>query len=136
MPIVSVSRHTGNIIEGDDGVVYAKFRLLMSEAQQHKVKVHIKTLSANLSDWATPGVDFEPLNRDFVFKPGKIQKVVKVAVNGDTFFEADETLGIEISNVRGAELTPERLDRNEYIDIVNDDLAQALNQSHESWEFL
>ena len=122
MPIASISSLTGNIAEGDDGVRYAKFRVDLTEPASGKVKFHIETKSTSLSDWATPGEDFGALDRDFRIAAGKTHKIIKVPVYGDTEFEAEETFGVSLSNVRGAEITPERLDQVAYIDIGNDDI--------------
>lgn len=113
------------VTEGDDGITYARFRVQLSEVADHRVRVWAETSSLSLSDWATPGVDFESVGQTLTFRPGQTSRTVKVAIVGDEIFEADETFKFEISNARGAELHPDTSKHRAYAQITNDDLSFA-----------
>ncbi len=109
------------VTEGDDGETYARFRVGLTEASDSNVKVRVTASSISASDWATPGVDFEPLDRDITFRAGQTSKVVKVKIYGDTLYEADEPFKFSISNARGAELHLDTGKLSTFAQITNDD---------------
>jgi hypothetical protein len=60
------------VTEGDDGITYARFRVQLSEVADHRVRLWAETSSLALSDWATPGVDFESVGRTLTLGRGTV----------------------------------------------------------------
>jgi Calx-beta domain len=123
LPYVHLDQAYIYFTEGDAGTDVIRFKILLSSPSDEVVKVRATTSSTSLSDWATPGVDFETFDKMVKFNPGQTSKTVKVTVFGDTKFEADEPFKLELNDPRGAVLHPDRSKTYAYAEITNDDSA-------------
>jgi chitinase len=88
------------VVEGDSGTVPLTFTLTLSEPSADPVTV----------DYATDNVDphtigdFVPAEGTVTFAPGETTRPLTVLVNGDTLFETNEVVIVQLSNVTNATL--------------------------------
>ena len=83
--------------EGDGGTSALVFTLKLDEAPTEALTVNYETLTTGT---ATPNGDFLPTAGTVVFAAGQTTATVLVAVNGDTAFEANETIRVKFSGAR------------------------------------
>ena len=109
------------ITEGNAGTKALTFTLTLDRAPTEAVTVNYRTLSTGS---ATPGEDFGIAAGTVTFAAGQRTATVSVAVNGDTVFEPNQTVKVELS---GASLsgTVEATGT-----ITNDDIDPALNPAN------
>ncbi len=101
------------VTEGDSGVTDAIFTVSLSPASSQTVTVDYATAD----DLANAGSDYTAANGTLTFDPGVTSRTVSVAVNGDTFFEGNETFNFILSNVNLGAL----FDANGVGQILDDD---------------
>jgi chitinase len=113
MPTVSVA--DARVVEGNSGVRLLSFVVTLSSPATGTVSVRFRTVGRT----ATAGSDFVMTSGQLRFARGASSQTVQVTVRGDQAFEADETLTLELFDVRGI-----TLGRAAGIGtIVNDDVA-------------
>jgi parallel beta-helix repeat protein len=82
-----------HVTEGNSGTVNATFNVALSPAP---------TAPASVAWTTNPGTagaaDFAAANGTLNFAAGETQKTITVAINGDTFYEPDETFTVALSN--------------------------------------
>ena len=83
------------ILEGNAGVATARFTVSLSSALASPVTVAYGTADAS----AKAGSDYTAAAETVTFAPGETQKVIDVALNGDTTYENDETFLVRLSDV-------------------------------------
>jgi len=83
-----------SIQEGDTGTKTANFAVNLSKASGKQISAQYATAD----NTASAGTDYVATEGLLTFQPGETQKVVAVQVNSDTFFEADETFFINLTN--------------------------------------
>ena len=95
-PVVRVQG--GEVREGDSGVVDSFFDVFVEVDPRfiYPVQVDYTTVDGT----ATAGSDYQAASGTLVFQPGETQKRVRVAVIGDTAFEADETFSLQLGNLQ------------------------------------
>jgi len=93
-PPPTVSIGDVSIQEGDAGTKIANVAVNLSKASGKQIGVQYATAD----NTASAGTDYVATGGSLTFQPGETQKVVAVQINGDTFFEADETFFINLTN--------------------------------------
>jgi hypothetical protein len=91
-PTVSISDLS--IQEGDAGVKTANLTVNLSKASGQQISLQYATADNS----AFAGTDYVATAGTLNFAAGETQKVVAVQINGDTFFEADETFFVNLTN--------------------------------------
>lgn len=107
------------VAEGDSGTVTAVFTVTLAPTSTLTVQVDYATAD----DTATGGVDYTPVSGTLTFAPGETEKIISVAVIGDTSDELDETFEVLLSAPVNADL----LDAQATGLIVDDDGLPALS---------
>jgi VCBS repeat-containing protein len=97
-PVATVTDASTN--EGDTGQHNMSFDVSLSGARTTTITVDYATTNGT----ATADEDFTPTSGTLTFDPGQTTKSVDVPVNGDTTFEADETLELTLSSPSNAVL--------------------------------
>ena len=114
-PVPAISVADTSIAEGDSGTTVLSFKLKLSAAAAGPVTVKYATADGT----ATAGSDYVAKSGTATFDAGVTSKTVKVTVNGDTTFEPDETVLLNLSAPTGATIS----DAQAVGTIVNDDPA-------------
>ena len=88
-----------SITEGNSGVKYAEFTVTRSPVQDTAVSFDYKTYDNNpegdVSNYANPAdYKWNKEGSDVTFEPGQATATVRIAINGDTDVEEDETFGV------------------------------------------
>ena len=107
------------ITEGNAGTALLSFTVTLATASAQQVKVNYITAS----DTATSGTDFQAASGTLTFDPGQTSKTIDISVNGDTLYEADETLLVTLSGAVNAFVA----DGQGLGTIGNDDAAPTLS---------
>jgi len=111
---------TATVTEGNAGTVTIDFTVTLSEALTDAVTVDYYTSDGT----ATAGVDYTAIPATTVIIPaGSTTTSVSVVVNGDTLFEADETVNLHVSSSSHASLGSAIVVGT----ITNDDVAPSLS---------
>jgi len=97
-PIPSISITDASIDEGDSGNTYLEFQVQLSVPIGLDVEVEYNTIGIT----ATAGEDFTPVSGRLTIPAGHSVAVVRIPILGDTRYEYDETLRLELSNARYA----------------------------------
>jgi ELWxxDGT repeat protein len=116
-PGLSIGRAA--VAEGDSGTVEMVFTVTLPAPRAETATVDYATADGT----ATAGSDYVATSGTLTFAPGETSRPVVVAVNGDTLFEADETLLVQLSPVIGIPTNETRGVGT----ITNDDTAPALS---------
>ena len=80
--------------EGNSGTTQAEFTVKLSPTSTQIVTVDYATTGIS----ATAGSDFMASSGKLIFAPGETSKTVSVKINGDTVYEPNETLSLDLSN--------------------------------------
>ena len=97
-PALSISN--ASVAEGDSGTTDLAFTVSLSKASDKTVTVDYATSNGT----ATAGQDYAAKTGTVTFAPGVLSQQVKVAVNGDSTVESDETLTVTLSAPSNATL--------------------------------
>lgn len=106
------------VLEGDTGLTPAPFVVSLSETSTQTITVDVAAVGVH----ATAGADFSPLAQTLSFAPGTLTQTVPLAIVGESVYEGDETLELQLSNAAAAELTATTAE----VVILNDDGPPAL----------
>lgn len=87
--------------EGNSGSTNLAFTVSLSGPSTSPVTVAFSTANGT----AQAGSDFTALSGTLTFNPGETQKTINIQVQGDTLFEADETLTVNLASAAGATIT-------------------------------
>ena len=111
---VAISINDVSVTEGASGVQSANFTVTLSQAVGSTVTVDYATAdgSATLADF-----DYPAASGTVVFSPGQTTRPLTVSVFGDSRFEPDETVLVNLSNPTNAFMT----DAQGVATILNDD---------------
>lgn len=96
LPSLSIADAT--VTEGNAGSVDEVFIVTLSQPSSSAVTVHYATHGGT----AAEGGDFAAASGTLTFAAGETSKAIKVAVLGDAFHEAAETLSVSLSLASGA----------------------------------
>lgn len=117
-PGVSIADAT--VVEGDSGTSYVDVVVTLSAVAPQDVSVAYATANGSAR---TTGADYVATSGTLTFLPGETQKTIRVAINGDTRIEADETFTVQLSNVVNAAV--DRLAA--IVTIRNDDVPPSVS---------
>ena len=110
-----------SVLEGDTGPTDAVFTVNLSQSQQQQVTVQFATAD----DTATiANGDYAAASGTLTFAAGETQKLITVAVSGDTTVESNETFFVNLSNATGGIIFSSQAVGT----ILNDDGQKALIQ--------
>ena len=112
---ITVSIDDARVTEGNEGNAHEIFTVTLSKAGTQTITVRYATSNGS----AVQPEDYTPVSGTLSFASGETSKTVIVPVKGDTLFEADETLFLNLSNPINAALGRARGTAI----IVNDDPA-------------
>ena len=115
-PAISIS--DVSIQEGDTGTKTANLTVSLSKASGKPIGVQFSTADST----AIAGIDYIGTGAPLTFNPGETQKTVAVVINGDTFFEADETFFVNLMNPVDATIA----DAQGVVTIANDDTLKLI----------
>ena len=119
---VSVSR-----VEGDSGTTTVPVTVQLSTVSESPVTVYYSVVEQPLlSTAATPWVDFVPESGSVTIEPGQTQGTINVTVYGDTSYEADELIRVELTGVSGGVLNSDPSRYRKTVTITNDDPASQV----------
>ena len=96
VPAVSVS--SPSVTEGNSGTTALAFVVTLLTPAATPVQATYATANGT----ATAGQDYQAATGTLTFNPGETTKIVNIIVNGDTTFEANETLGLTVTPAGGA----------------------------------
>jgi endoglucanase len=97
-PQPALSVEDASAAEGDEGIGHLAFTVRLSEAAQTPVSVNYATLDGS----ARAGLDYTAASGVFTFAPGETVGTIYVPVHGDTQYEPDETLTLQLASADGA----------------------------------
>jgi hypothetical protein len=100
----SLSINDVSVTEGDAGLVRAVFSVSLSPASGQQVTVKFATADGT----ATSASDYVAQTGQLIFDPDETKKPITVLVNGDTFFEGDETFAVNLSDAVNATIAKGR----------------------------
>lgn len=103
------------IVEGNAGQRIAEVMVTMPHVKPNPVMAVFNTRNGS----ALGGSDYVPIVDSLTFKPGDVMKKIKIPINGDVAFEANETFQVALVYLSGIELA----DSIGIITIINDDLT-------------
>ncbi|BAQ65513.1 cellulose binding domain-containing protein [Geminocystis sp. NIES-3709] len=119
LPIITIA--DASVIEGNQGINYLIYTLILSSPSNQTVSVNFATADHNSSgdNKAIADIDYQGLSGILNFASGETTKTIRVAINGDTSFEANESFLLNLSNAIGATIA----DNQAIGTIINDDQA-------------
>src|SRR5690606_22086429 len=100
MPLVLFSAYNP-VAEGHAGLTPAPLVVSLSETTAQTVTLGVEAVAGT----AAPGQDYNALSQPLVFAPGTLSQTVTLQVIGDTVYEGDETVSLELSSDGNAALT-------------------------------
>jgi ribosomal protein L35AE/L33A len=100
-PQPSLSINDVTVAEGNGGTTAMSFTVTLSAASGQTVKVNYATAD----NTATEPADYLSATGTLTFNPGETTKSITVSVNGDTDFEQNETLFLNLSGATNASIT-------------------------------
>ncbi len=131
MPTVGIngSRFASYVAEGNSGLKVAPVAVELSRPSDQQVTVTYSITQEDGSNPATAGQDFLAQTGSLVFAPGQTQASIPVTIYGDTLYEGDEYVRIDLTGATNAMLVTSGAepDRSKYwyVTIQNDDVASA-----------
>jgi Ca2+-binding RTX toxin-like protein len=87
-----------SLVEGDSGISNLIFTVSLSSASTQAIAVNYATANGT----ATAGSDYTSTTGILTFTPGQISNTIAVPIIGDTLFESNETLTLNLSNPSNA----------------------------------
>jgi glucose/arabinose dehydrogenase len=108
-----------SITEGNAGVSFGNFTVLLSPASSQVVTVNYATAN----NTAIEPSDYQARSGSVTFQPGETARDVIMTVNGDTTFEPNETFNVNLTNPGNATIG----DTQGVGTIVNDDAQPAIS---------
>jgi VCBS repeat-containing protein len=96
--VPSLSINDINFIEGNNGTTDATFTVNLSQSSAQIVTVNYVTADGTASSLS----DYVAASGTLTFTPGETSKTIVVSINGDTSFETDETLTVNLSGANNA----------------------------------
>lgn len=87
----------GQANEGNTGTRTLDFTISLSQAKSNAQEVRFQTQDGT----ALAGIDYVPLTGSVIFQPGETQKIVSVALIGDSLHEANETFSLKLTKALG-----------------------------------
>jgi hypothetical protein len=122
LPVIDIDEP--NLTEGQSGAGTLGFSVTLSHPAAFPVTVDWSTAAGT----ATDGTDFEGGAGTVTFAPMDVSETVLVTVNGDTTYERDETVSVDLTDASGAPVG----DTRGIGTITNDDPAPTLSVANAS----
>jgi hypothetical protein len=122
LPVIDIDEPT--VTEGQSGAGTMGFSVTLSHPAAFPVTVDWSTAAGTAVD----GSDFEGGTGTVTFTPMDVSETVLVTVNGDTTYERDETLAVDLTNGAGAPVG----DTRGIGTITNDDTAPTVSVANAS----
>lgn len=97
--IPSIGLAGTQVLEGNAGTTFVDVVVSLSAASTRPVSVNYATADGSA---LVSGGDYTAATGTLVFAVGETQKAIRIAVNGDTTVERDETFTVQLSNVVNA----------------------------------
>ncbi|WP_344791244.1 Ig-like domain-containing protein [Mycolicibacterium pallens] len=96
--------HYASVIEGNTGTVITPITVKLSGASTQTVTVNYQVtgFGNTLAGDATPGQDFLATTGTLTFTPGQTEQTINVTTYGDTTYENDETVDIQLTSATNA----------------------------------
>jgi uncharacterized repeat protein (TIGR01451 family) len=113
LPVPEISITDAAITEGNSGKTNVTLHVTLSNPSSRTVTVGCLTVT----NTATAGSDFAPLNTTLKFQPGETEKTVVIGVVGDTRNESDESFFVHLQSPVNAMIA----DDSATVTILNDD---------------
>ncbi|WP_211219677.1 alpha/beta hydrolase [Nevskia ramosa] len=110
----TLSINDASLVEGNSGTTNAVLTVSLSSASQTTVTVMYATADGT----ATAGSDYVATSGTLTFAPGVTTQPVTIGILGDTVFESDETVLVNLTGASGAAIS----DGQGVITITNDDV--------------
>ncbi|MCA9037595.1 MAG: hypothetical protein KDA91_20815, partial [Planctomycetaceae bacterium] len=97
---VRIGISDAQIVEGDDGITYAEFELLISDYFTTSISVQYATEDDSaVSGVAESGADYQSVSGTLTWNPGDaVSKTISIPVHGDTVPELDELFRVVLSD--------------------------------------
>ncbi|MCB0923332.1 MAG: VCBS domain-containing protein [Mycobacterium sp.] len=113
--------------EGNSGTTTVPVTVQLSTTSESPVTVYYSVVEQPLlSTAATPWVDFVPESGSVTIAPGQTQGTINITVYGDTSYEADELIRVELTGVSGGVLNSDPSHYRKTVTITNDDPASPV----------
>ncbi|MFA6915953.1 MAG: Calx-beta domain-containing protein, partial [Parachlamydiales bacterium] len=117
--VANISINDVSVVEGNNGTTTLVFTVSLSNVSTSTVTVNYTTADGTAT---TGDNDYTAIANTLTFLAGETSKTVTVTINGDNYFENDETLTVNLSNAIGGTIT----DASGLGTITNDEAAGAL----------
>jgi VCBS repeat-containing protein len=124
LPPVTVSFAQGSVstVEGNGGSTLVPLTVKLSGVASAPVTVRYEVVEQPLlSTAATPFVDFKPEAGSVTIPVGQTEGTFMVTIYGDTKYESDEVVRVELTGVTGGVLDSSFLNYRKTVTITNDD---------------
>jgi hypothetical protein len=118
LPEISVDAQSS--LEGNGTFEFVRFAVSLSEPSDQRVDLDWRTIAGTVSE---PG-DFDPSAGSIRFDPGETLAVLRARFRKDDLPEADETIGIELSNPQNAVLAGDATFLRDVAFVLDDDGGQ------------
>lgn len=120
--VVSFKPGSASVVEGNSGSKTVPVTVRLSSASGAPVTVYFSVVEQPLfSTAATPGVDFLEESGSVTIAAGQTEGTFDVTVYGDTAYETDELVRVELTGVSGGVLDPNPSNYRKTVTITNDD---------------
>ncbi len=100
-PVPNIAITDSTVTEEDDGTIVANFYVYLTARSGQTITVNYSTSNGT----ATAGNDFIDNSGALTFLPGDSVKQISITVNGDFFYEANETYYLNLSGASNANIT-------------------------------
>ena len=120
----SLKGYIQNTPEGNSGTTYVPVTVKLSAPSTQPVTVYYRVAESILNTAATPWSDYAPDESSVVVSPGQTEATFNVRVYGDTQYEADERVIVQLTGASGATLDAQGLTTSGF-NIINDDAPRA-----------
>jgi len=124
IPGVTASFKQGSVssVEGNSGVTRVPLTVQLSAPSSVPVTVRYAVVEQPLfSSAATPGEDFLSETGSVTIPVGQTEGTFQISIYGDTKYESDELVRVELTSVAGGVLDSSYLNYRKTVTIVNDD---------------
>lgn len=126
IPTVGFTSNNLTVIEGNSGTTDMKFTLELSASSTESITVNY-TSALKAFGTASCDLDYLPAIGSVIFAPGETSKTIVVKVAGDTVYENNESLYLDLTSAQGATIVTDGAEgsRNSWAvgTIINDDTA-------------
>jgi VCBS repeat-containing protein len=126
---INETRFGSYVPEGNSGSKVVPVAVELSRASDQQVTVTYSVSQEGSSSSATPAEDFLAQTGSLVFAPGQTQASIPVTIYGDTAYEGDEYVRIDLTGATNAILVTSGAEPGRskygYVTIQNDDSASA-----------